>query len=150
MRDSVELFREKYSEEMRAFHSEQEAEMFFRKHHRELPQFPLNRMLSKPNPTKTQRPLGGSYEKEIEISCIYGESWLFHEFDREYDEYVPRPLPARLAMLFWRDSDRIVVPVPLLDLGDGRYLADDGNHRIYSAYLRNWKTIPAYIERVYL
>ena len=52
MRDSVALFREKYSEEMRAFRSEQEAEMFFRKHHRALPQFPLNRMLSKPNPIK--------------------------------------------------------------------------------------------------
>lgn len=151
MRDSVELFMEKYLEEMRAFRSEQEVEIFFKKRHRELPQFPLDRVLSKPNSTEIQRLVGGSYEKkEIEISCIYGDSWLFHEFDAEYEEYAPRPLPARLAMLFWRNSDRITVPVPLLDLGDGRYLADDGNHRIYSAYLRNWKTIPAYIERAYI
>lgn len=119
---------------------------FFKINHRKLPEFFSNRFQYLDFSKHQCYEHSNVIQKEIDIRSIYGDSWLFQDFDSLYEEFPSRPLPERLAMLFCRNSDRIVEPVPLLDLGNGKYAANDGNHRIYSAYLRGWQTVPARIE----
>lgn len=76
----------------------------------------------------------------VPISSLYGNTWLYKN-----DRSLGRPLPDRLARLFMAKTAEDLPPIPIDDLQNGSYLATDGNHRIYSAYLRGWTTIKAEI-----
>ena len=147
MRFTVKEFQKEYSAFMKDSNSERRARAFFEKNHEKLPKFFSDRLVS-PNfyDLSKKEYLRPCLEREVPIDCIYGFSWLFEEFDSPDVQSEGRPLAERLARIFCDCPDRIVNPIPLVQIGENRYIANDGNHRIYSAYLRSWQSVPAWIE----
>jgi len=147
MRFTVKEFQKEYSAFMKDSNSEKLARAFFEKNHEKLPKFFSDRLVS-PNFYDLSKKdyLRPCLEREVPIDCIYGFSWLFEDFDSPDVQSEGRPLAERLARIFCDCPDRIVNPIPLVQIGENRYIANDGNHRIYSAYLRSWQSVPAWIE----
>ena len=81
--------------------------------------------------------------KTVPIEQIYGQGWLF-----ESCESTNRPIPERLANCYFYDHDKLLA-IPGYELSDSKYHIADGNHRLYSAYLRGWKTIRLAINKTY-
>lgn len=74
--------------------------------------------------------------KDVPISNLFGNTWLYNN-EREYG----RPKPNRLARIFMAKHPDDLPPILVEDLLNGSYLAEEGNHRIYSAYLRGWDSV---------
>jgi len=147
MRFTVKEFQKEYSAFMKDSNSERRARAFFEKNHEKLPKFFSDRLVS-PNfyDLSKKEYLRPCLEREVPIDCIYGFSWLFEDFDSPDVQSEGRPLAERLVRIFFDCPDRIVNPIPLVQIGENCYIANDGNHRIYSAYLRSWQSVPAWIE----
>lgn len=147
MRLTVSEFQLEYNAFMQGSMSQMLSRNFFACNHDRLPEFFSGKFLPEEDyRLENSERLPAGTACEIPIDHIYGFSWLFESFDTPQARDEGRPLPERLANIFCNSPDKIIQPIPLIDIGNERYIANDGNHRIYSAYLRQWKTIPAYIE----
>jgi len=85
--------------------------------------------------------------KEININNLYGRAWLFQGLDNA-NKNDKRPNKERLEILLPRllRNEKIPEIDEVYDLGDGKYLIDDGCHRIYSAYLAGKQTVTCKIR----
>lgn len=147
MRFTVKEFQNEYSTFMKDSNSEMLAYAFFKMNHKRLPKFFSDRYVSPSLYDLSKKEYLRPYiEREVSIDCIYGFSWLFEDFDSPEIQSEGRPLAERLVRIFFDCPDRIVNPIPLVQIGENCYIANDGNHRIYSAYLRSWQSVPAWIE----
>lgn len=88
------------------------------------------------------------YEKqptETPFASIYGNGWLF---DSQAWTREGRPLPERLGKI----CAYIVTGVPLtpifaIQTDHQRCFVNDGNHRIYAAYVMGLETVPLIVGR---
>lgn len=72
----------------------------------------------------------------VPLKEIYGDTWLFK------NEFIDRrPLEDRMGSLFLAKSPEAVTAVKAFKIDDNTYFTDDGNHRIYSAYLKGWECV---------
>lgn len=107
-----------------------------------LPKYPSDRVITYADLTKGFQRLESRYVKSVPISSLYGNTWLFTG-----DLPDERPIPLRMAFYMHEHNRDNYHPIACcVDLQDGRYLVEDGNHRIYSAYLQGWETIDIEIE----
>lgn len=85
--------------------------------------------------------------KEIKINNLYGRAWLFQGLDNA-NKNDKRPNKERLEILLPRFLRNENIPEidEVYDLGGGKYLIDDGCHRIYSAYLAGKQTVTCKIR----
>lgn len=80
----------------------------------------------------------------VPLEKIYGDGWLF----RDKFEYG-RPMPERMASLITMTPTSDYPPILCTKLPNGFVYTDDGNHRIYAAYLLGWDTIRFYCYEKY-
>lgn len=83
-----------------------------------------------------------SITKEIKIDNIYGRAWLFQGLANANKIYK-RPNKERLESLLpiILKNEKVPEIDEVYDLGDGKYLIDDGCHRIYASYLAGKQTV---------
>lgn len=127
--------------------SEKSLEIFFRTNSYQLPLFPKSQYIKNRycyDFKFCQKDIPDSF---YDLNKICGNTWLFKPKDIKKDYDYPHP--NRLAKMFQAKSPLELPPVDLYELDDGRYIADDGNHRIYTAYLRGWKQVKGRIIGLY-
>lgn len=88
-----------------------------------------------------------SITKELKIDSIYGKAWLFKGLDaaaKIYNRPYKDDLESLLSAIL--KDEKIPEIDEVYDLGDGKYLIDDGCHRIYAAYLAGKQTVTCKIR----
>jgi hypothetical protein len=125
-------------------------ESFFYVYHKRLPLFPDGhyKKISTPDSYREWHDIGDSVKTEIRekryffkdayyelvpINNLCGDSWVFKN-----DFFDGRPLPERLASLFLAKKPEDITAAFATKVNENLIFTDDGNHRIYAAYLRGW------------
>lgn len=80
----------------------------------------------------------------VPIHQIYGDTWVFmNNFGNE-----DRPMANTLAFFFTMSSHEHLFPIDAVQVNSKQFYIDDGNHRLYAAYLRGWTHIPLTITLI--
>lgn len=131
---NLEEFRQEYKQLSELFGGRDDfetiLESWFTIHRHSLPPFPANNYFHKERVDEEVEYKTKHIEKlMINPECCVGETWLYRN-----DRSGGRPLPERLARLCLGRPENI--PAVIVDgkVGD-KYICNDGNHRIYVAYL---------------
>lgn len=70
----------------------------------------------------------------VDVENLMGDSWVFNN---EHED--GRPLPERMARLFLAKKPEDIPALFATRISENKYYTNDGNHRIYAAYLRGEK-----------
>ena len=150
MRYSIEQFKKIIAEEILIIPRKMSIRNFITHYYDELPEFYRENTIQNEqfqvlmnNKTRYKKYL----IKEININNLYGRAWLFQGLDNA-NKNDKRPNKERLEILLPRllRNEKIPEIDEVYDLGDGKYLIDDGCHRIYSAYLAGKQTVTCKIR----
>lgn len=80
----------------------------------------------------------------IPLDKIYGDGWLFP------DKFTgDRPVSERMGSLITMTPDSKYPTIWGMKLSDGSVFINDGNHRLYAAYLLGWDTIRITCDQLY-
>lgn len=112
---------------------------FFFMYNRRLPLFPQKNYIRASKELYDKITYGKNMKlkpemKLVEIEHLYGDSWVFNN-----NHMDGRPLSDRLARLFLAKKPEDITPLAATEINENEYYTNDGNHRIYAAYLRGWK-----------
>lgn len=80
----------------------------------------------------------------IPLHKIYGDSWIFSD-----DFTEGRPKSDRMACLITMTPASNYPTIWGMKLSNGYAFTNDGNHRIYTAYLLGWDTIRITCDQLY-
>lgn len=150
MRYTIEQFKKIIAEEILIIPRKMSIRNFITHYYDELPEFYRENTIQNEqfqvlmnNKTRYKKYL----IKEININNLYGRAWLFQGLDNA-NKNDKRPNKERLEILLPRllRNEKIPEIDEVYDLGDGKYLIDDGCHRIYSAYLAGKQTVTCKIR----
>ncbi|MBO6264664.1 MAG: hypothetical protein J6M57_01490 [Acidaminococcaceae bacterium] len=150
MRYTIEQFKKIIAEEILIIPRKRSIRNFITHYYDELPEFYRENTIQNEqfqvlmnNKTRYKKYL----IKEININNLYGRAWLFQGLDNA-NKNDKRPNKERLEILLPRllRNEKIPEIDEVYDLGDGKYLIDDGCHRIYSAYLAGKQTVTCKIR----
>jgi len=128
---TLDEFREELNNYIEAYGRTYETlELFFFGNRFDLPDYPqgfvdINRPRREHDEVKP-------VETIVHVNQLRGNSWVFKNESPDM-----KPLSNRLADLFLSDNPDEFPAIPAIKISNNLYFAgDDGNHRIYAAYLR--------------
>lgn len=152
MRYTIEQFKKIIAEEILIVPRKMSIQNFITKYYDELPEFYRENEIQNEQfqvlmNNQTRYENEKYLIKEIKINNLYGRAWLFQGLDNA-NKNDKRPNKERLEILLPRFLRNENIPEidEVYDLGGGKYLIDDGCHRIYSAYLAGKQTVTCKIR----
>ena len=106
--------------------------VFLRSNYLVLPKFPEKQFCSQSESVGVFLDYNKIETLMVGIDKLYGKTWLFRNDFSESDKLI-----QRLAKMFTAENPEDFPSIPVTRY-ENKYLASDGNHRLYHAYLRGW------------
>lgn len=153
MRYTVEQFKKKLIEETQKLPRKRILPNFITEYYEKLPDFYRDNIVSEEQfqiYTKNIITFEQPIIKEVKIKNICGKAWLFQGLDAAA-KIDNRPDKTKLENLLKGIINNANIPVidMVYDLGNGKYLINDGCHRTYASYLLGKQTVTCNITGKY-
>ena len=81
--------------------------------------------------------------KLVPLDQLHGQGWMFaKDFGGPTRSGYTYPKAGKLAHWFLFQSPDEMEPIEAIQVSDSMYYIEDGNHRLYTAYLKGWNHVP--------